>query len=360
VKFRFLLGALALSDALAGCASAQLNLNTLDLASTVGDIQTQQVLYNLSLLRDNPAAIPTHVDLTTGTASTTNSIAPTFGVPIDAGITAATTIARAVAASPSTTTTTQTTSSLASATATTQLQDQWSQSWAYDPVISGDELRRLRLIYKYGLGLISDGDFIRGYPLIEKPQTIAYSGGGDSGQIYNDPVYCPNIGLRASTGTTEDVTRKQQSGPGAAKCASISINIQIPDEHFLHEPSCIVCIGDHKIYTLRAAEYVNPSLSALHGGWLIVDPEEISPPDTKFLGFYAKHRLYVRQRDLEKLAEFTLFVLSATEQSEAAPTSSSSGAGGGGGAAAKKNNNKLLSLPLGPGGINAPQLTLPQ
>jgi len=70
-----------LSTMAGGCASTQLNHNTLDLASTVGDLQTQQVLYNLSLIMDNPGAIPTHVDLTAGSSSTTNSITPTITTP---------------------------------------------------------------------------------------------------------------------------------------------------------------------------------------------------------------------------------------------------------------------------------------
>jgi hypothetical protein len=38
-----------------GCASSQLNYNTLDLATSVGGIQTQQVLYNLGLILDGPS-----------------------------------------------------------------------------------------------------------------------------------------------------------------------------------------------------------------------------------------------------------------------------------------------------------------
>jgi len=65
-----------------GCASTQLNYNTLDLATSVGHIQTQEVLYNLSVILDDPAAIPTHVDLSEGTASTINSIDPSISFPI--------------------------------------------------------------------------------------------------------------------------------------------------------------------------------------------------------------------------------------------------------------------------------------
>jgi hypothetical protein len=73
-----------LSLFVSGCSSTQLNYNTLDLATSVGDIQTQQVLYNLSIILDDPAAIPTHIDLSDGTASTTNSIEPSISFPIAA------------------------------------------------------------------------------------------------------------------------------------------------------------------------------------------------------------------------------------------------------------------------------------
>src|SRR5215831_5352205 len=87
---------------LTGCASAQLNYNTLDLASTVGDIQTKQVLFNLSLLHDNRGAIPTHIDLSSGTATTTNFVTPNFGTPFNTAITVADSVSRVVSAASNT------------------------------------------------------------------------------------------------------------------------------------------------------------------------------------------------------------------------------------------------------------------
>jgi hypothetical protein len=43
--------------AVSGCGGRQLNHNTLDFSTSVGDIQTRQVLYNLSLILDDPVAI---------------------------------------------------------------------------------------------------------------------------------------------------------------------------------------------------------------------------------------------------------------------------------------------------------------
>ena len=46
---------IAVAFQLAGCASAELNSNTLDLASTTDDLLTQQVFYNLSNFIDSDA-----------------------------------------------------------------------------------------------------------------------------------------------------------------------------------------------------------------------------------------------------------------------------------------------------------------
>ena len=66
----------AISLTLAGCASAQLNFNTLEIASTVESLQTKQVLYNISKFIDDPDAIPDQIAVSSGTVSTTNSITP--------------------------------------------------------------------------------------------------------------------------------------------------------------------------------------------------------------------------------------------------------------------------------------------
>src|SRR6266403_5084406 len=58
--------------ALAGCASAQLNYNTVDLASTIDSLLTEQVLSNLAKFIDSPHAIPSQVGIAAGTVKTNN------------------------------------------------------------------------------------------------------------------------------------------------------------------------------------------------------------------------------------------------------------------------------------------------
>jgi hypothetical protein len=48
---------------LAGCASTQLNYNTLDIAGSVSSLYTKQVLSNLSKYIDEPEGLPAQVDI---------------------------------------------------------------------------------------------------------------------------------------------------------------------------------------------------------------------------------------------------------------------------------------------------------
>jgi hypothetical protein len=117
-----------------GCASTQLNYNTLELASTVESLQTKQVLYNISKFIDDPDAIPDQIVVSSGSVATLNSVTPSLSE------TAA--HANVVAAAPSATRTL--TKVLTGATT-----DQWTQSWGIAPIADGDDLRRLRALYLF-------------------------------------------------------------------------------------------------------------------------------------------------------------------------------------------------------------------
>src|SRR5215471_18271139 len=88
-----------------GCASTQLNYNTLDLASSSENLITSQVLDNLARVRSFAYAIPAQVSIPSGSATTTNSVTPTLGGPIGPSLT--TNVANSVA-SPSFFSTTKT------------------------------------------------------------------------------------------------------------------------------------------------------------------------------------------------------------------------------------------------------------
>lgn len=125
---------------LGGCASTQLNENTLNVASTTESLQTQQVLYNISKFADNADTVPDQAEISSGTIATTNSAAPSLSYSF----------ARAAG----------TTSNAMVGLGTSGLRtvskgfmipftDQWTQSWAIQPINDGDDLRRLRALYRY-------------------------------------------------------------------------------------------------------------------------------------------------------------------------------------------------------------------
>jgi len=325
---------------LAGCASTQLNHNTLELASTVGNLQTSQVLANLAMFLDNPAALPAHVDLSSGTASTTYSVNPAVTTPLSALSSSLNQITRTISGSPSIAAETQSTGSVAAASLTTTASDAWSQSWAYEPIIDGDELRRLRALYAYALGNIGDSKFMDEYPLVRKSQALSYATVKANGRL--NP-YCPDLGLKSSQTSTKTETVTDLSSKKAttttttvnralpSDCDKVAIQIQIPDDQFLHEPSCIICMegkyhGKYDVYSGPDTKLaINYKLrESLHGGWLLNESSS-DLSDAIMLGRFGHHTLYIRPEDQWKLSEFTLFVLTATAQSTVGTAAAAAG-----------------------------------
>lgn len=302
-----------------GCASSQLNYNTLDLATSVGNIQTQQVLYNLSLILDDPAAIPTHVSLSDGTASTNNSIQPGVSSPLAQSI-AQTTATAGIANQ------LQNTLSHTGMSASISAQNLYSQSWDYTPVTDGDELRRLRALYKYALGTpthapcssqhelvacerpFGNEDLLLDYPPITKSVNVSYTNNADT----TNSIYCQDIGVRSVTYKTnasnkavdkngitlEDWQGRWKPNPNDSNCAkpnnlqctgtagktlsewdalwrpgtltqycaSVTDTITVPDEAYLHRPGCILCLrqkGRTALYTPVPKAYAGSAADKL-------------------------------------------------------------------------------------------------
>nr|WP_254803938.1 hypothetical protein [Methylobacterium sp.]USU34562.1 hypothetical protein NG677_23555 [Methylobacterium sp.] len=64
-----------------GCASTQLNNNTVELSSSVDDIYTKQTLNNISKFIDDPNAIPSQMVLSAGVFQTGTTITPSVNFP---------------------------------------------------------------------------------------------------------------------------------------------------------------------------------------------------------------------------------------------------------------------------------------
>jgi hypothetical protein len=125
------------SFALMGCASTQLNYNTLDVASTIDSLYVKQTLNNLSKFIDNGEALPSQIDVAAGTIQTSNSIAPAVtGVPLTNTV-----VRTGVGAVMS--------SSHSGAAVGVTASDSWQQSWTIAPITDGDSLRNLRALYRY-------------------------------------------------------------------------------------------------------------------------------------------------------------------------------------------------------------------
>jgi hypothetical protein len=155
-----------------GCASTQLNYNALDLASTVDSLVTNQVLSNLGKFLESPYAIPSQVAITSGTASTNNTVTPGFTSPLNLAATTTNTAATTFAAATSTTITNTKTGNSPNLGATLTASDQWTQTWALAPLTDTDQLRRLRVLYQFGAGYLNEQDLLCNYPIIQnKPAT---------------------------------------------------------------------------------------------------------------------------------------------------------------------------------------------
>jgi hypothetical protein len=137
----------ALSSTLAGCASTQLNYNTLEIASTVASLQTKQVLSNISAFIDDPDTLPAQVAVNSGSITTTNSVTPS--------ITESLTKSNAVLGAVSATRT-------AVQSATQAGTNQSTQSWSVAPVSDGDNLARLRALYMFAV--TGDANVLASYP----------------------------------------------------------------------------------------------------------------------------------------------------------------------------------------------------
>jgi hypothetical protein len=57
-----------------GCASTELNYNTLDIASSTESLLTRQVLYNLANFLDSEIALPAQIVVLSGTATTADTV----------------------------------------------------------------------------------------------------------------------------------------------------------------------------------------------------------------------------------------------------------------------------------------------
>jgi len=339
---RQLIWGCVLATQVAGCASKQLNYNTLDLASTVDSLETKQVLDNLSKIIDNPLAIPAQVDLAAGSATTSNSITPNISDPYTKAVTTTSTLASAAAATVTNTTTNTTTKASSPQSIGLNVSDTWQQNWTIAPITGSDDLRRLRALYRYEFS--GDTHALKAeYPLIKQTRTATIKMPAGS-------VECP----LGKIWSEKDKKYVDSNGD-----CSESVPIQANDPSFLELPGCVLCSrpSTHKLYTYDTLPktdirdlYVNPQIPT---DWLywknlpgaLNNHERELPPDAVSLGIYGHHELFVRAGDESKLSEFTMFIREAT----------GSGSSAGGGTSSSKGGASGKAIFIAPPGIVLPQ-----
>jgi hypothetical protein len=108
-------GAVAL---LSGCTATQLRYETLNQAETVESITEKQVFFNLERFDKNPYAFPSQVTVIAGSATTTNSVSPTFMTPLGTSSMVTTQLANSTTASLATALASMATNSVATAAST--------------------------------------------------------------------------------------------------------------------------------------------------------------------------------------------------------------------------------------------------
>jgi hypothetical protein len=262
--------------AAAGCASTQLNYNTLDLASTVDRLVRDQILTNLSNFLDSPAAIPSQVVIQSGTTATTNSVSPSFTDPLTSAVQATSTLAQTVSSSVSTTTTRSEQSTRSGKSATISGTNSGTQTWSIDPVTEDGSMRRLRALYMFAVGDLKKNELLTAYPLqyksiAEKPDKV------------------------------------------------------ILDRQLLKKPACVLCedresakAANNFLKVESTVLTVNEKLEAGWLRWVNVQGNSSRPdnpprgPGAISLGRYGNYELFVDRKDADKFSEFVMFVMTAT------------------------------------------------
>lgn len=314
---------------LAGCASTQLNSNTLDLASKSGDLFKSQLVYNLSNYVANPLATPAQIEIDSGTASTSNSITPTFTFPLSAMSAVAGGFSTASGGSA----TGSTTITRAGGGGSVAANDSWTQSYIFETVTDNERFARLNAIYESAV----DGKqatLDRLPPIhktfsLSKPVCVANATGTGptvSGTDFTWKKHC----------ISSITLQKGDSGTASVSVGTRSESFQTVDGYYSEKKSagCITC----KL-TFRWLHWRGPRET----------PERLPNigQDT-FLGSSNGVDLYVAkgQEDAYRVfAEAVLWAMNASTASSAA-----GGGGGGGGPTGGTEKQKPLynfSVPLG-------------
>jgi hypothetical protein len=231
---------------IAGCASTQINYDTLDIASTYDQLITKQVTFNIQKSLDNPNGIPAFVKVSNQTTTTQNTFTPTLTLPLSSQIS---TVANVGATGLGTggSKTSQFAGKSLSLTGT----DQWNQTYTLTPVFDPDQLRRLRALYQYVTGKLSeqgadaDKELEALYPII---QTVG-SGAANAATskttlsitVAGKPISIAQSNDNVNTEKKTLYVRRTYRPPKNGLFNGYTWSLVTPDVTFITQPGCILC-----------------------------------------------------------------------------------------------------------------------
>jgi hypothetical protein len=344
---------IATTAVLGGCASTQVNYNTLDIASTYDQLITKQVTFNLQKTLDNKDGLPAFVKITAQTATTQNTISPSATIPWTSQITK---LAQASVAPAGTTIQDSETSQLAGRGLSFAATDQWNQSYTLSPVQDTDQIRRLRTIYQFvtrtlpssGLPLgNSTEDFECQYDMLQ-----ASTGGTDTNTQKTTLTITVDGKPVTVTQSTAPPPRPRQvylrrayvtdvTEPDETTILAYGWVPTNPDVTFITLPGCVLCDYGEKPgpkdkeeireYTsLTDADISNAHLLRknrnLRDDWLYL-PGEVVGQDAVALPSNGLTTLYVKNDGMMYFYELALFTLDAASEGTGSPSSFGQSAG---------------------------------
>jgi hypothetical protein len=252
----------------AGCASTQINSNTLDIASTYDELITKQVTFNIRKTFEDPYGLPAYVKVTAQTATTQNSITPMLTLPLSNQVS---NVAQLTQMSSGLTTQTSRTFQFAGKSFGLSATDQWNQTYTITPVTDTDQLRRLRILFQYVTRQLVDN------PLGDPPQTdtkefeslypiIEVSGAGTTNPattltitVDGKPVSVKQANDQPDKVKQTYVRRTYRWSPcnpsdsspdctaGKIKFDGYTWILVTPDITFIKQPGCILCDYQRKL-----------------------------------------------------------------------------------------------------------------
>jgi hypothetical protein len=251
-----------------GCVEQQLKVSTDTMVPTLRHIQEAQVLDNLGKFLSDGDAVPIQVCISGGGVQAANQIQPSFTWPFHGW--------------------TMNQASL-------QLQGQWTENWSLAPVCDSDDMRRLRALYRYAVGVI-DIDGLKN----EYPRVLQKDSSGN-------PVLATNM-----TVTLDPITGKPVIDPATGKPKYTQTVTLVPTGV---DPFSSLSDEELKaLHNFARAKCANPRV---------------------FKGIYEFKEVWItKDADFDR---FLMLVAGAT------PNTVSSGSGGGGGGGKGKPSTPLLT-----------------